>query len=283
MRGGESRAGGSGEPVLRHSLFLSTAGEIMSIQDDESRAICYDDTSMDFLDNQKLAQALDAAEKQTGRRLAVLGMDACLMSTVEVACQLRHYADYMVGSQEVEAADGWPYGPILRQLTERPAMSSRELSQLIVAEFGERYTSGYQHGGWINTQSAIDLSLIEETVVKIRALSELILDAYRTDFHTELAVLRGRQFAQSFRDKDSLDARHLMQLVRDEYGGTRKVKELADSIVEHLALEGSGGPVIANFHGSACPNANGLSVYFPCVDALPFMHKRYLQTRAGTK
>ena len=125
MRGIENASSGpfAGEKAGRrprraapsNSLFLSTAGEIMSIQDDETRGICYDDSSMDFLDNQKLATALEKARAILGGRLSVLGMDACLMSMVEVACQVSPYADYMVGSQEVEKAYGWPYGAILQE------------------------------------------------------------------------------------------------------------------------------------------------------------------------
>ena len=46
------RAVRSRKRLLNRAFFLPTAAKIMSIEDDEVRAICYDDTSMDFLDNQ---------------------------------------------------------------------------------------------------------------------------------------------------------------------------------------------------------------------------------------
>ena len=61
-----------------------------------------------------------------------------------------------------------------------------------------------------------------------------------------------------------------MQLVRDEYGGIRQVGELADKMAEHLALDPSRGLIVSNFHGSARPNANGLSIYFPLRGCSPF-------------
>jgi len=154
FKGGEIRAGGKGEQIKK-ALFLPTVADIMSIDDDEIRGICYDDSSMDFLDNAKLAQAFADAEKLTKRKLAVIGMDACLMSTIEVAYQIRDYADYMVGSQEIEQAYGWPYKNILEKLVATPEMSSLDLSQLIVEQFGKYYTGTTRGGGGKNTQSQL--------------------------------------------------------------------------------------------------------------------------------
>jgi Clostripain family len=263
IRGGESRAGGPGEQLLRNALFLSTAAEIMSIQDDETRGICYDDSSMDFLDNQKLAAAMGKAVALLGGRLSVVGMDACLMSMVEVACQMSPYADYMVGSQEVEQAYGWPYGAILRELTQTPSVSARELSRLMVDEFGKHYTNVGRDGGGINTQSAIELNAISGTIERMRAISSSILNTYGKGYHTELALDRSKRRAQCFRDEDYLDLRHFVQLMYAEYDGTSQIRDIACELAHHLDARASDGPVAANFHGLGRQNANGLSIYFP--------------------
>ena len=260
IRGGETRAGSSGSRLLRQALFLPTVGEIMGVEDDDTRAICYDDSSMDFLDNQELCKALRDAEKKTGRRLSVLGMDACLMGMVEVAYQVHEYADYMVGSQEVELAYGWPYKPILGALVKTPTMSALDLSKLIVKQFGAYYTLLARGGGGKNTQSAVDLRAIPKTFDKIQSLAKFVAKVYPTDLKTEIAMTRAKQDVQSFKDEDFVDLRHLMQLLRDEYDGDLKVADLANDLVEYLA---SGGPIVANFHGGRRPNANGLSIYFP--------------------
>ena len=270
IQGGESRAGGHGEQLLRKAMFLSTAGEIMSIQDDETRGICYDDSSMDFLDNQKLAAVLEKAVMILGGRLSVLGMDACLMSMVEVACQVCPYADYMVGSQEVEKAYGWPYGAILTELVQSPAMSPRDLSKLIVNEFRKHYLQASRDGGGINTQSAIDLNAIPRTVERIKTLSSLILSTYGNGYHTEFALERGRRKAQSFRDEDYLDLRHFMEIMRDEYDGSFPINNLAKELASHLDVNTCDGPIVANFHGLGRENARGLSIYFPPRDCSPF-------------
>lgn len=263
IRAGETRAGAMGERLLRHAFFLSTAGEIMSIEDDETRAICYDDTSMDFLDNQKLAQAFSDAEKQTGQRLSLIGMDACLMSTIEVAYQIRGFADLMVGSQEVEQAYGWPYKRILKKLVNDPGMNALNLGCLIVEEFGKYYTSLNRDGGGINTQSAINLKGLAVTFEKMKYISELIAENYSSDINTELAISRAKQKSKCFKDEDSVDLRDLMKKIRDAYSGDLPLADMADDIIKHLEPEAGNGPVTANFHGLSRPWANGLSIYFP--------------------
>jgi hypothetical protein len=94
-------------------LFLSSAAQVIGIEDSETRGICYDDGSMDFLDNAEMKRALAEAQALAGQRIDLLGMDACLMSMFEVAYQVKDRATYLVGSQEVEPMDGWPYDRVL--------------------------------------------------------------------------------------------------------------------------------------------------------------------------
>lgn len=72
-----------------------------------TRGIIYDDTSDTFL---KIKEVQDVLETVlNGEKLDILGMDACLMSTVEVAYQLRNTSDYFVASAFSEPGDGWDY------------------------------------------------------------------------------------------------------------------------------------------------------------------------------
>ena len=60
-----------------------------------------------------LDEGLAKAEQMTGRKLDVLGFDACLMASGEVVHQLGKHADYMICSQQTEGADGWQYTKLL--------------------------------------------------------------------------------------------------------------------------------------------------------------------------
>jgi hypothetical protein len=274
-RQGEVRSGHRGEQLLKRALFIPTVGEIMSIQDDEVRGICYDDSSMSFLDNQGLAKALADAQSSTGQHLTLIGMDACLMSMIEVACQIQPYADVMVGSQEIEQGEGWPYEPILRQLTLNPDITAVQLGKIIVNEFGSYYLSINRNGGGINTQSAIDLQSIPGAIEKIRNVAEVVEKTYSHDSRVELAIGRARKRSQTFRDLDYIDFRHFTEQFSLEYSGENELLSAQLEILVQCLTPGSvNGVIFDNFHGAGRPNANGISVYFPTQYYSPYYDKQ---------
>lgn len=64
----------------------------------------------DGLGIDEIAQGLDEGMAAAGvSTLDLLGFDACLMATYEVASTLAPYADYMVASEELEPGHGWNY------------------------------------------------------------------------------------------------------------------------------------------------------------------------------
>ena len=78
---------------------------------------------------------LAAVTRRTGRKIDVVGFDACLMSMAEIMYQVRQCADYSVGSQQTEPGDGWPYDTVLRALAARPTMTPAELAGTIVDKY----------------------------------------------------------------------------------------------------------------------------------------------------
>ena len=94
----------------------------------DSRAIAYDDTSRDFLDNLELKRVLEQVKANAGRPIDVLGFDACLMSMIEIGYELRDLAGHVVGSEQTEPGNGWPYDRVLRALAGAPDMSPGQLS-----------------------------------------------------------------------------------------------------------------------------------------------------------
>jgi hypothetical protein len=263
VKGGETRAGTRGEKLLRKSLFLTTAGDIMAIEDDETRGICYDDSSMDFLDNRKMVTALQDAETKIGQRISLLGMDACLMSMVEVAHQLRDHAEVMVGSQEVEPGEGWPYAAILSKLVANPGMSSRELGTCIVNEYGTFYVGLTRGGGGFITQSAIDLSTMKNLGVQIGKLAQALTAGYDADFQIERAIGRALKRVQRFRERDYMDLYNFLQHLEAEYAADDELMAGIKGLRLSLEQSTPGTPIIASVTGKVLLNAHGLSVYFP--------------------
>ena len=128
------RALGSSAPLFKRKQ--------VALSDGTTRPIAFDDSSKDFLDTADLRAAFAGAQAETGVRLDLIGMDACLMAMVEGAQELADFADYFVGSQETEPMDGWPYAPILAAMNREPGIAPRDLSVRIVSEFAAQLQSG---------------------------------------------------------------------------------------------------------------------------------------------
>jgi hypothetical protein len=78
---------------------------------------------------------INAALSSTDVKFDFVGFDACLMGSVETACMLEPYADYLLGSEEAEPAYGWDYTPWLNALGEDPSIDTVELGKIITDSF----------------------------------------------------------------------------------------------------------------------------------------------------
>jgi len=72
----------------------------------------HEDDSLTLLEMQA---ALQASPFTGDNKLAWVGFDACLMSSVELACVWQPHAEYLIASQEIEPSFGWNYS-FLQQL-----------------------------------------------------------------------------------------------------------------------------------------------------------------------
>jgi hypothetical protein len=162
----------SATPLAR-AFFRTTLETIFSLPTPTERAICSDDGSGHSLDTIELGRVLAQAVDDLGQPLDLLGMDACLMSNLEVAYQARPFARTMVASEENEPNDGWPYDTILQRLVDHPEMSTPDLAVHIV----EAYIASYVDRGYTGpvTQSAFDLSRVEELAAPLDDLADALV------------------------------------------------------------------------------------------------------------
>lgn len=92
--------------------------------------ICFDETAdNDSLTIHEVNDALYAVQqKDPDFHLDIIGFDACLMATYEMAVHLPSYADYMVASEELEPSLGWSYDGWLGDLAANPEMKSADIA-----------------------------------------------------------------------------------------------------------------------------------------------------------
>lgn len=160
---------------LGRSMFRSTLKEILGRPNVSERAICSDDGTGHSLDTVELGKVLSEAAVILNKPIDLLGMDACLMSNLEVAYQAQPFVNYAVASEESEPNDGWPYDSVLDPLVRNPEMTPAELACLIV----EAYTRYYAplSNTWPVTQTALDLARIDQLVVPLDKLADLLKNA----------------------------------------------------------------------------------------------------------
>lgn len=220
------------------------------------RAIAFDDQAMDFLDNLELKNVMNATATRLGRRVDMLAMDACLMSMLEVAFQLRDSVGLMVGSQETEPGDGWPYDQAFKVLGAPQVPSAAEFARHCV----DAYLASYKPTDAV-TQSALDLTKVGAVTQALDDLCKVLTPAVGEPAKA-LGILRARTATQSFDTPEYVDLLDFAAKL-GAHSKDAKVKAAAAAFTKQVAASGF---VVANgSHGRLHAGCHGFSVYFPVV------------------
>ncbi len=234
----------------------------------------------------ELDQALGQIRSQTGLdKFELIGLDACLMSQLEVYAVLAQHARYAVASEETEPALGWAYTSFLQALLDNPAMTGADLAKQIVqsyivqdqrivddqarAEFAGR---GSYLGEIIApsaqavaremqqdiTLTAVDLAAFPQLMQRV---NEYALALQRVD---PRAIAKARSYTQSFTSifgsktpPSFIDLGHFVQLLK-RMTDDSTVNAASDQVLAALRKT-----IIAEKHGPEKPGATGIAIYFP--------------------
>lgn len=90
-----------------------------------------------------------------------IGMDACLMSSLEVCMVLTPYCDYSVLSEDFESGIGWYYTDWMKKLETNPGIGTVELGKVIVDTMLAANQADHINGDE-TTLAVIDESRVEE-------------------------------------------------------------------------------------------------------------------------
>ena len=261
--------------TLGRVLFRTTWQRILQRPTPLERAICSDDGSGHSLDTIELARVLDEVTTILGQPLDVLGMDACLMSNLEVAYQVRPYAKFMVASEELEPNDGWPYDAVLAELIANPDLPTADLAALIVRAYVDSYVADDYPDPV--TLAALDLAQVEQLLEPLDALSEQ-LAARMSDVFVD--VVKAERRAARFYGNTLWDIAHFCE----ELGAITVDPGVQAATAEvRAALQpGAGRFVVAEAHnGEPVAKCGGTTIYFapmtevsPYYDELAFAQER---------
>lgn len=107
--------------------------------------IANDDGTHNAIDTPELGRLVRALGEILGQPLDVLGMDACMMSNLEVAYELDAAVGIIATSEEEEPNYGWPYVPVLKGLHDDPDRDAKALGELIVAAYMDFYMDNIRY------------------------------------------------------------------------------------------------------------------------------------------
>jgi hypothetical protein len=235
-----------------HILFKNSLASILEEPTARQRVIATDDGTGHSMDTIELDHVLTGASNDADAPLDLLGMDACLMSSLEVAFQVKDLARFIVSSEDIEPGAGWPYTPILQELAANPGMSGGDLSRLIV----DQYVASYADGKDSVTQSAIDTSRMTPLIRALRTFAIALRRNLPTDF---VQIMKAQKSSLRF-PGDLVDIRSFCQAITTG-AVSEDLKKTASSLLEVLLR---GDCVTANGHcGDAVDGCGGVTIYFP--------------------
>jgi len=222
----------------------------------------HDDVSFDFLSLDEIETALKSAKKLNDVHYEMIGFDACLMATIEVANIVKDYGNYLVASEEIEVGYGWKYDEIISSLNENPNQTGSELGKVIADSFFadtiEKSPSDMDLSR-LTTLSVIDLT-------KIRSLNESI-NSLTSEIETNISKNDMPRFSVSLRDTERYGV-----ISKGEDSGHMDIKHFTENISEYLpqfkdssdrVQQAVDDSVIYKINGAARTQANGLSIYMP--------------------
>ncbi len=187
-----------------------------------------------------------------GKKLDLIGFDACLMGSVEVAQALSDYGNYMVASEEIEPGKGWDYGFLNALSKESEDVSTVALGHQIVDSFFSHYDD-YNYN--------VDLSLALVDLGKVNELSAAVDGLFST--------VKGEVSATTFSDYSRTMTR---SKVYGYLGNSNTSFDLVDLLDLCNSLKDSHAESVVAikrnldeavlYSRSNIENTNGLSIYF---------------------
>ncbi len=105
------------DPLQQKIVLNRTIGFLDYLENfcmSEERGICFDDSTRNYLTNQKVGTALEKiCFLRKGKKIDLLFCDACLMSGIGFMREIKPWVNYLIASEEVILATGFRYEQVL--------------------------------------------------------------------------------------------------------------------------------------------------------------------------
>jgi len=232
--------------------------------------VCFDSSTplpTDFLSLPEISQALSGLPTIMD---AVL-IDACSMSMIEIAYQIKDYANVLIGPEGLGYAPP-PYDRYLSSLTSNSSMSPSAFAGNVVNDYME----------WCAPISIIENATMSATdLTKITGLMEAIddfalkLKEKETPYHEQISLARNltERYPGPTGSESGyyIDLYHFAQLTY-QYVSDEELRDAANQVIAALSI----GNTTITEADKALPNSHGLSISFPNEQG------KYTNPRGGT-
>lgn len=214
--------------------------------------ISFDDISGNAITTKQLGLAMKSIKEILGKNVDIYGSDACLMAMIEIAGELADSVDIMVGSQELEPLDGWPYHDFLKAVNKSGDYSPDNLAKSLVKVYVESYIDGSQ-GNDTATLSAIRLNQYQDFKNQFSLLSQRLKNISDETFVSLRVNLK--ENVQRFDYRDYADFTDMIDVLS---------KNISDSSINFRAInELVSSMIIVNATTSNMEEAMGISIWLP--------------------
>ena len=196
---------------------------------------------------------ISQAFSNTGISFDVIGFDACLMASVEVAKTIKPYARYMIASEETEPTHGWYYTPVISFMLQNPDASVVDIAKKVVDGY-----MNHPNASSGKTLSVIDLSRVDVLVQSLDSFLAQVDLTLPTDVQIfgrsvskTMAYGKGPEQSIAY----SMDLKDFALKVKAEKGGNLPEADALVSAIEQA--------VVYSRQDGTRPNSYGISIFNP--------------------
>ncbi|MCB5362320.1 hypothetical protein H0484_00900 [Pusillimonas sp. CC-YST705] len=250
-------------PAKQYHLVLWNhgAGPLYGFGSDQN----YPDTAM--MSMPEMQQALKGAQAVTGVKLDLIGFDACLMASVEIAQALSPYGKYLLASEEVEPESGWDWAAYLGHVVNTPESTALSAGITTIDAYIAKMA---QDGHRTVTASLVDLQKIEtltqalaDIFGTVSAKLEGASGQQRFNIWADLAYARrvSHDFQTSWFSDDPDDLVDIGDFIALPKFADLDVSEAQVEAVQQALRQA----VVYERHGDQLWDSSGLTMYFPLV------------------
>ncbi len=211
----------------------------------------------DWLTLGEIKNALQFSYHKIGRKMDVVGFDACRMGGIEIFYSLKNYANYGVASEKDEPASGWPYDRILKNIR---GAKPETAAKIVVDEMYGWAEQFYKDDGLSVTMAYVNLTRMDDFIAR-----------FNSDLNEAITV--APYYSKEIINNTGNVERYELNTVCDFYDFMDKISNVNDYKLLKLSRDTMRNLMnITYYKAWDCPNpangyhathAHGIGIYYP--------------------